>query len=273
MKKALFIIILIALHGRVFAQSSFSTIDKFEDSRLSFYAKYLAVKPFNDAVFGGLTFNFKWHKRKSEQWESRFMWEQTLLSDWAGGFFGKLITGRPVMQPWPKSGLDHAFSSGFFGSFQYGLNAFASDKLIITPCVSFGDNLVAVQRFEDHNQLPPEEYSQLSMPGNIPYTTYRDPAGYFFFAGPGLVASYIPKNDFWIDAFFTYEFTAYNVGETNIKNFIHVDGYPNPNFLSVGLTLNHRSGLLLGTRYYSLINRGNTDTGIFRLDFNFGYNF
>lgn len=266
MKKFIFITLCL-YSGLVFSQSNFGSIDKFEESKLRFHLKYLSVKPSSDSPYGGFTFNLSWHKKHSKNWKYRFMWEQTLFSDVVAGIVKKYVLKNPIT----KSGLDHSFSSGFFGSFQYGYNVYASDKLIIAPCFSFGDQLVAVQRFEDSNSLTPEEEAQISV-HNDPRRVYRDPAGYFFIAGPAVIVNYIPKENFWIDAFLMYELTAYNVGEKNIIDFIHIEGYPNPHFLTAGFNVNHRSGLFFGTRFNSIINKGNTDTGIYRLDFNLGYN-
>lgn len=240
------------------SQTNFQSMEAFNDSYLRFHIKYLTVKPKTDFAYGGFTANLSWDSKDYKKWDKRFMWEQNLFSDVVAMIVKKYVMKKPIT----KSGLDHSFSTGIFGSFQLGPNVIAKEKLIVSPCVSFGDFITAVQQEENTGNN-----SGIENNGKL----YRDPAGYFFVAGPSVVVSFIPMPKFWIDAYFVYDFTAYNVGEKNISNFVHEEGYPNPHFISCGMNFNHKSGFFTGLRFYSLVNRGNTNTGINRTDINIGY--
>lgn len=257
--RTIFILVLYFSSTSAEAQTDFKSFDEFNERKIKFFIKYLSVKPSTDKAYGGFTFNMSWFNNESDLWRPRFKWEQNLLSDAVASIVKKHVLGKPIT----KSGLDHAFSTGLFGSFQYGLNVVATDKWIVSPTVSFGDYIIAAERYEDTSTV-----NNIENNGRL----YRDPAGYFFVAGPSIFVSYIPQDGFWIDAFLNYELTAYNVGERNFQNFVHIEGYPNPNFVTLGIEVNHRSQLFGGIRITKLVDRGSVKTGLTRFDLTAGIN-
>jgi hypothetical protein len=259
---SLVLLIILFFPLNINGQDHFSTNEIFNKSYFKFFIKRINIKPSSDEFYGGFTANFSWDRKNYKKGETRFIWEQNLFSDVIAGITKKHILKKPIT----KSGLDHSFSSGFFGSFQYGINAVTREKFIITPAVSFGDYIVAVQSFEDVSQIP--NLQIYSNPGMV----VRDPAGYFFVAGPSVISSFYINASNWLDVMIAYDFTAYNAGEKNIINFIHIDDYPHPHFLTISVNANHKSGFYTGIKTNRLVNRGSTNIGITRIDINIGYN-
>lgn len=151
---------------------------------------------------------------------------------------------------------EQSLSSGFVGWHQLGLNVTAKDRLIITPGISVGDVLLATKRATN------------SQSGS----KVTDPAGYYFFAGPSALASYLISDKIWLDAYLKYDITFTKVA--NPKNdYTENPGYPLPSLITIGADVHTTSKLFGGLRLVRLLDSGvNKDNGT-RVDVSLGFMF
>lgn len=144
---------------------------------------------------------------------------------------------------------EQAYGSGFFGWHQGYWNVVSTDRLLISPGITFGDYIFGSKRADG---------------------VMREPQGYYFHLGPAFKATYVVTNQLWVDGYVHYDI-GFKAGKGTGE---HVKGYPKPHFLNIGGTINHIPTKLFGAiRVNTLIDRGvNADAGS-RLDISAGFYF
>lgn len=229
---------------------SFSDNENFEDGILKIFWRSTSVKPKHDNAYGGWTFNIALATNSIDKGESRIRYENPTLGDFLF-VTSRLIRQKPTTT---ASGLDHAFGGGFFGWFQYHINLIASDRFILSPGFSLGDYIFGF------------EYPDPSVTHRL-----KDPAGYYFHAGPALLASYSIQKNFWVEAYSHYDI-PYAKAKLSGGNYEPIEKYAKPHFLAYGLNL-HYSFLYTGFRMNHVLDRGSVGAKGRRLDINAGIYF
>lgn len=236
--------------GQLLAQE-FAAPSKFEDKTFKIFWRATSVKPRHDFSYGGWTFNIGVERNERDKWGKRVRYENPTLGDMFV-VLARTIQGKTLKT---ESGLEHSFGSGFLGWLQYYSNAYVSEKLIISPGISLGDYIYALQHFNDAGGV-----------------TTLDPAGYFFHAGPGVMVTYLVGGDFWLTGYLNYDIPYYKAPYSS-ATYTPLDGYKHPHFLTLGVDLNHRSPLYVGLRMNQAMDRGGHKSNAKRFDISVGVNF
>jgi len=136
------------------------------------------------------------------------------------------------------------------------INALATDKLLISPGISFGDHMLATETWTSAGKK------------------VLDPSGYYFFAGPYLMASYVINNKMWVDAYMNYDITftkAANPDKGYDKN--ENPDYPLPALFFIGANVYANFGVFAGIKIAKMKDTGSLKNTGSRIDFTLGYNF
>jgi hypothetical protein len=234
----------------VFAQT-FSDLDRdFNDRSFRLFLRGTYIKPGADEVYHGWTINGALNMNSENMFGIRARYENPTLGD-AFILLVHTIKGKPWATP---SGLQHAYGGGWIGWMQFYWNVVATDRLLIAPGFSHADYIIGI-----------EETDQ----GNI---RLRDPAGYFFAAGPGLLTTYLVTDGIWVDGYVNYDL-CYAKVKYSQAGYVPVEGYKKPHFITYGIDVNHRSGFFAGVRINQLIDRGPHNITARRTDISIGYHF
>lgn len=255
MKKTIFFIACIMSSLAVNAQS-FSELKKangenpFTEDWFKLYVRFTAMTPTYTPSFSGYTVNLALRNDKFKKWEGRSRYENPTLGDF---LFMLTVDSKEYIQTGgikSKAYDDHAHGGGFLGWYQYYVNAVAQDKLLISPGISMGDYIIG------------SRYSTATTPRQD-----QNPYGYYFAAGPAVMASYVITPQIWIDGYVNYDISFYKV-----KNKIKTP-YPNPHFLTVGADLNTTKKLFGGFRLNKTLDKGANKDASSRIDISAGITF
>jgi hypothetical protein len=217
----------------------------FTDRGFHLFLRYTAVNAKYTESYGGFTFNGSYRIDRLEKGEVSYHFENPTLGDFIWLLFNmKKMDGRKT---------DQAYGSGFFGWHQVYWNVVSTDRLLISPGLSFGDYIYAAERATEAPNI-------------------KDPAGYFFHLGAAFKTSYVVTEDMWVDGILNYDI-GFRAGKPS-GAYEEIKGYPRPHFLTLGATLNHApSRLFGGFRINQLIDRGKNKDSATRLDISAGYMF
>lgn len=205
--------------------------------------------------YAGFTFNIGISNNEYKKGGVRTRYESPTLGDLIQGIPRavrdvKAVVNNTQTNTTPNKWKDHAHGGGFLGWAQYYINAVAKDRLLISPGISGGDYIYG-SRYVKAN-------------GNI---EDQDPYGYFFAAGPAVMASYVISSSYWVDAYVNYDISFAKVNNRGTA------GYPKPHFLSIGADFHTTSKLFGGIRYNTMIDRGANNDASSRLDISAGIYF
>ena len=245
----LFLLAALCLGGFIAKAQSFDDLTNrngdngFTDRGLQFFIRYTGVNAKYTEAYGGFTINGNLRIDRIEKGEMSYHFENPTLGD----LFWMLFN----LKKWNARETDQAFGSGFFGWHECYWNVVAKDRILLSPGVSFGDYIYASTRRASES----------------PRT--RDPAGYFFHIGPAFKTSYVINNDFWVDGILRYDI-GFRAGKAG-ADYVEIEGYPKPHFLTLSGTLNHvPTRLFTNLRVNQLIDRGPNKDSATRFDFSFG---
>jgi hypothetical protein len=248
--KSLFSIALICLAATVSAQSFLDIKDKkdrslYEDNWFNIMVRYTHVGGKYTEKLGGFTGNVSLRNAKVAKGKMSWYYENPTLGD--------LIWKVANIKRTSKE--EQAFGSGFLGWLHGYYNVVSTDKLILAPGLSLGDYIFGSER-----DL-----------GGATSTRY-EPYGYYFAAGPAFKTSYLLNKDFWVDGTFNWDFalTKFKKGYSG-AGYVQDDGYPNPMFVSLHVTLYHKSKFFLSVRGYQMIDLGKYNDSAQRWDVSVGY--
>ena len=106
-------------------------------------------------------------------------------------------------------------------------------------------------------------------------TTYNwisaEPQGYYFAAGPTVVANYLLNKSFMLEAMASYSISYWRAVSLS---YATVDNkYPKPHFGQINVEVMSAWGLFAGVDYNFIINRGNIPNNTSRLDLMLGFRF
>lgn len=257
MKKYTLVILILAT-GYIANAQSFSKLKKkngenpFIEDRFKLYARVTSVTSEYTPGYTGFTFNIGISKNQYDKGGERIRYENPTLGDLIQGIprAVKDIKGivnddqtHLTVNKWD----DHSHGGGILGWVQYYINVTAEDRLLVSPGISLGDYMYG---------------SRYAKPGEGKED--RDPYGYFFVAGPAVMASYVISSSCWIDAYVNYDLSF-----AKIKNR-GTEGYPKPHFLTIGADLHTTSKFFIGARLNKLIDRGESKDASSRLDLSAG---
>jgi len=237
---------------------SFSELKKsngenpFTADRFKLFARLTSINSEYTPSYTGLTLNIGVSRNSYEAGRARIRYENPLLGDLIQGIPRAIKDIRGIKNDEQTSltenkWSDHSHSGGFGGWFQYYINAAATKRCLISPGISVGDYTYG---------------SQYADPSGS--KRKQDPYGYFFVAGPALLASYVVSPSCWIDGYVNYDLTVYKV-ETG-----GTETYPKPNFMSIGADVYTTRKLFMGLRLNKLIDKGINNDDSSRLDISGG---
>lgn len=251
MKKslALFFILFNILVGTK-AQSFADLGDDFEERDFKLFFRRTTVFPDKDEAYGGFTINGQLAINSADKGGPRVRYENPTLGDFVF-VLARLLNGKKLVT---NSGMDHAYGSGFLGWLQWHNNVMARDRFLLSAGFSISDYIFGIERKVDNTIVA------------------LDPAGYFFAAGPSLMASYCIGSGFWADVYTNYDL-AYAKVKYSRANYTPIDGYPKPHFLQFGFDVHHKTGIFGGFRLNTIIDRGSNNVHAKRMDISVGYCF
>lgn len=237
---------------------SFSKLKKnngenpFTEDRIKLYTRLTTVSSEYTPSYSGFTFNISISRNEYKKGEARIRYENPTLGDLIQGIPRAIKDVKGIVND-EQTHLtvnkwdDHSHGGGFLGWFQYYLNVVAKDKLLISPGLSTGDYMYG---------------SRYTKPGGNKED--QDPYGYFFTAGPAIMASYLLSSSYWIDAYINYDLAFAKVNNRGTEE------YPKPHFLTIGADFYTNKKIFAGVRYNSLIDRGTNKDASSRLDISAG---
>ena len=258
MKKNILIGLLIITQACIANAQSFSELKKkngenpFTEDRIKLYARLTSVKSEYTPSYSGFTFNISISRNEYKKGNARIRYENPTLGDLIQGIPRAIKDVKGIVND-EQTHLtvnkwdDHSHGAGLFGWFQYYINATATKRLLISPGVSLGDYMYgsryvkAGENKEDH-----------------------DPYGYFFVAGPAIMASYVLSSSYWLDAYVNYDLSYAKVNNRGTKD------YPKPHFLTIGADFHTCSKLFIGARLNKMIDRGTNKDASSRFDLSAG---
>jgi hypothetical protein len=233
------------------AQSFSELGEDFNDRSFRLFVRGTYVKPGADETYHGWTINGSLCMNDENMFGTRVRYENPTLGDGII-LLVHTIKGKPWATP---SGLQHAYGAGWVGWMQFYKNVIAGDRVLIAPGISFGDYIIGIE--------------ERDLGGN---ERLRDPAGYFWTAGGGLMTTYLVTNGIWVDAYVNYDM-AFDKVKYSQAGYTPVEGYPKPHFITYGFEINHRSGFFAGMRINQLNDRGVHNIKAKRTDISIGYHF
>lgn len=250
-------IVIVILFGNYFLSAqSFQELNNnkgdnaFISNWIHLMGRHTSVSPKFTESYSGFTINGSFHVNDYEKWSWRYDFENPTLGDMIFLLFN--------IKKMDQLAGSQAFGSGFLGWHQTYINVVATDRLLVSPGLSFGDYIFASERVEGsaaHNNAH-----------------ILDPAGYFLHVGPAIKASYVLTNNLWLDAFATYDI-GFQVGKPS-ADYQATKGYPRPGFLNVGAKIHHAKVRMFGSvRVTQLMDSGENNDSATRLDISAGYMF
>lgn len=255
MKKLFILLIINAIAVNAFSQSFSDLKDKkgknpFVDGSIKVFPRYTYLKGKYTDVLSAPTVNVAVKKDKMHAGGLRYRFENPYLGD---GIFTIARGIKRINEDRVFNRSEQSITSGFVGWHQAALNVKSGGRFIISPGISLGDALIATKRATN------------SQSGS----RVTDPAGYYFFAGPYVLTSYLINNKMWLDAYANYDITFSKVA--NPKNdYVANPDYPLPGLLTLGADLYTTSKLFGGLRFVRLMDSGiNKDNGS-RIDVSLG---
>ena len=262
MKKYIVLALLLGCSTALDAQTFSGLTNKkgnnvFSDDWFELYLRYTSLNTRFNGSYSAPTINIGISSNNYHVWESRFRFENPSLGD--------LLHGIPTVAKDIKNikndqatgitrhGWDnHAHGSGLLGWWQYYLNVVATNKLLISPGLSFGDQIYGSQYATD-----------------ITSPTKHEPEGYYLYYGPALMITFVPAKSIWIDTYARYDLTC-----VRAENKDQVDpNYPWPRFFTLGASVYSIHKFFGGVRLNRLIDRGYSNDASSRLDLSAGIRF
>lgn len=257
MKKILLALILVGSLSQTAISQSFSELrngrgdNPMTDCNFEVFIRRTQVSGKYTTSFGGTTFNFRWRRDGYEKGDTRYTFENPNIGDFLF-VIGRLMKGDDVMAR-PD---EQVFGAGFIGWHQWYMNAMATDKLLVSPGITFGDYIFGSKRA----QVPAGHTHQM-----------LDPAGYYLTVGPAVRVTSMIGSEFWIDGFVHTDVGFRVAGAAYEPN---PGGYPRPLFLNIGSEIHHApTRTFLGVRWNHLIDRGVNKDAATRVDISLGYSF
>lgn len=260
MKKTYFILFLGCFLFTLFSHAqSFSDLEtkkgknKFKDGWLKVAYRHTSLNGKYTNKFSGSTFDVAMRFDKYTPWALRYSFEYPVLGDLV---FAVAQEVKNLNNGTNIEGLNQTISSGWLGWQKLAINAFTRDRIIISPGISFGDHIIASETW------PPAGRKIV------------EPSGYYFFAGPYIMASYVINKKMWVDAYMNYDITF--VKATNPPSYYDKDEFPNyplPTLLFVGANVYTTLGFFTGIKVAKMKDTGALKNTGSRVDFTLGYNF
>lgn len=155
------------------------------------------------------------------------------------------------------SGVNKAeqmLTSGWLGWHKLAINVLSKDRLLVAPGISFGDHMIESITYPSSGEV------------------IQDPAGYYFFAGPYVMVSYVINKRMWVDAYINYDIT-FNKAKNPPNYYVDNPGYPLPTVFFIGVDVYTTSKLFTGIRIAKLKDTGSYKNYGSRVDFSLGFNF
>lgn len=222
----------------------------FEESVWEFYLRHTNVSGKYTEKLSGNTVNIGVRRDVIGKGEVRWRYENPTLGDMIF-LIGYILKGDKSRT------TEQSFGGGWLGWFQTTVNVVSTDRLILSPGLSYGDYIYGTKRAQ-----PPAGYTTHSI----------DPGGYYFHVGPAFLASYAAGKSFWLDAYVNYDIGAWRAGK--VPDFTEIPGYPKPHFFVFSTSIRHaKSKLMANVRFNKFIDRGITKDSALRTDISLGYMF
>ncbi|WP_155977924.1 hypothetical protein [Pedobacter glucosidilyticus] len=264
MKKNLYLFLIFMLLSVItgYAQSFKDLKNKknknpFTEGNIKLFVRYTHLKGKFTEPLSGPTVNVATKRDRFQANQFRYRFENPTLGD---GIFTivrgfKRLSNDESRVTTNRSEL--TLASGFVGWHQASYNVLAKDRLIVSPGVSFGDVLLGTKRRTN------------TQSGSL----VTDPAGYYFYAGPHVLVSYLVNKSIWIDTYLNYDITFVKVA--NPKNdYVENPDYALPTLFTIGGDVfTSKSKLYGGARLVKMMDTGeNKDSGT-RFDLSLGFVF
>ena len=256
--KEIILIALLLSTGCVASAQSFSTLTRrsknpFTDDMYKVYARVTTVNSKFTPSYTGFTFNFGVSSNEYQLGGHRIRYENPTIGDLIQGIPRwlkdlKAIKNDEQTHVTVNKWDDHAHGGGILGWFQWYINAVSKDRFLLSPGISLGDYMYGSRYVKSIGEDKKDQ----------------DPYGYFFAAGPAIMASYVVSKSCWVDAYVNYDLMF-----AKVKNR-GTEGYPNPHFLTVGADFHTTSKFFGGVRLNKLKDRGDNKDGSARLDISAG---
>lgn len=192
----------------------------------------------------------------------RWSWEYPALG-YAVNLLYRALKSENLTPPTEK-----LFTSGLAGWHKVSVNVLATDRLLISPGVSVGDHMISTTLRSSRliiDAIGHENYNGGAVQS-------IDPAGYYLYAGPSLIASYVVNSKIWVDAYANYDFTVVKVSNPS-NNYVKNPDYPMPTVSMYGADVHTTYGVFAGVRLASQKDNGAYKNEARRVDISVGYQF
>lgn len=232
---------------------SFDDLDRFEEGWLKIAYRYTSLNGKYTEHFSGSTLDIAMRSDRYDPWALRYSFEYPILGD---AIFNLAKEIKNLNNGTQSVGLNQTLTSGWLGWHKLAINAHATGRLLISPGISAGDYILASETWTQSGKK------------------VLDPSGYYFFAGPYLMASYVINEKMWVDAYMNYDITfnkAANPGKGYDKK--ENPDYPLPTLFVIGANAYADFGVFTGIKVAKMKDSGALKNTGSRVDFTLGYNF
>jgi hypothetical protein len=240
----------------VFAQSFAEATTKkgtnaFTKGFFGIYARYTHLNGKYTEPFGGITANLFLKKNRLQKWQRRYRFEHPLIGDF---LYVIAKDGSALLndQLPAANATEQNFSSGWLGWHKTYWNIHASNKKIISVGISYGDYIFGSKR--------------IATPG---MSRVQEPAGYYFYAGPAVLGSFMLTKKIWLDAYANVDINFTKAAKPS-SGYQEIKGYPLPKHIVIGADIYTTSKLYGGIRYNTMLDNGLNKDRATRIDINLG---
>jgi hypothetical protein len=225
----------------------------FNESFFTLYARYTMLNGKYTEPAGGLTGNVTLIRNRQSKGELRYRFENSLIGDllYVVAKEGSALLNNRLPA---ANKTEQNFSSGWLGWHKAYINVSSKPKYIISAGLSYGDYIFGSKR----------------LAAGSPSARIQEPAGYYFYVGPAVMASFVLSKKFWLDAYANYDINLTKAAKPS-SGYTEIPGYPMPKNLVLGADLYCTKKLHAGIRYNHLMDNGSQKDRATRIDINIGF--
>lgn len=244
----------------------------FTEGRFKIFFRYTHMSGTYTEPLAMPTVNFSIRSDRSHKNGLRYSYENSTIGD--GIFtlfrgFKRLNNGTNGSAGTTVDHTEKTLASGLVGWHKIAMNVLSRGRLLVALGISVGDHMISTTLRTGSQAIIPIVGHENYIGGS---TQTIDPAGYYFYAGPYVIASYVINRRLWIDAYANYDFTVVKAFHPK-KNYVKNADYPLPTVWMCGADLYTPLKVFAGVRYAKM-----NDTGIYknkaqRIDVSVGYHF